>query len=81
MRRKRCGPSFGVCARNQGDEASLELRKIYEGVPNPESERRGMVRIIDESGEDHLLPDGFFLSIALSPVIRRDLIHERATTR
>ena len=81
MRGKRRGTTFAVCVRNKGYEVSLELRKIYQTVPDIESERHGLLRIIDESGEDYLNPDGFFLTIALSPVVRRALIHEHANTR
>ena len=81
MTRKRRGTSFAVCIRNEGYEAAIELRKIYQTVPDPESERHGLVRIIDESGEDYLYPDGFFLSVVLPPVIRRALINVHANTR
>ncbi len=40
---------FAVCIRNAGYEASLELRKLYEVVPDLDAERDGMLRVIDES--------------------------------
>ena len=54
-------PHFAVCVRNVGNEASLELRKLYEIVPDSDAEKDGMLRIIDESGEDYLFPAGFFV--------------------
>jgi hypothetical protein len=81
MTTKRRGTSFAVCIRNEGYEASLELRKIYQNVSDHESERHGLLRIVDESGEDYLYPKGFFLPIDLPQVIRRALINERAITR
>jgi hypothetical protein len=45
---------FAVCVRNSGYAASLELRKLYEVVGDPEAEKDSMIRIIDESGEDYL---------------------------
>ncbi len=80
LRNQRKG-EFVVCVKNEGYEAALELRKIYQTVTDPESERHGLIRIIDESGEDYLYPDGFFLSIVLPQVIRRALTHEHAATR
>jgi hypothetical protein len=47
---------FAVCIRNTGNEASLEVRKLYEIVPDPDAEQDGMLRVIDESGEDYLFP-------------------------
>jgi hypothetical protein len=43
---------FVVCVKNEGYQASLELRKIYETLPDPKAAERGFVRAIDESGED-----------------------------
>ena len=52
---------FAVCVRNSGNEASLELRKLYQLVPDPDAEQDGMIRVIDESGEDYLFPATFFV--------------------
>ncbi|MCU1327078.1 MAG: hypothetical protein JWN34_2448 [Bryobacterales bacterium] len=55
-----------VCVRNEGVAASLELRKIYDRVPDDDAERSGMLRVIDESGEDYLYPADWFVPIRLS---------------
>jgi hypothetical protein len=57
---------FAVCIRNDDNPASLELRKFYEVVPDSEGERLGMLRVIDESGEDYLYPRDNFLEVSLS---------------
>ncbi len=44
---------FVVCVRNDGYGASLELRKLYEILPD-EAAAHGQIRIVDESGEDYL---------------------------
>jgi hypothetical protein len=59
-------PRFAVCIRNDENPASLELRKFYEVVPDSEGERLGMLRVIDESGEDYLYPRDDFLEVSLS---------------
>ncbi len=51
---------FVVCLLNEGYPASLEPRKLYEWLDNPQAESKGMLRIIDESGEDYLYPKAFF---------------------
>ena len=59
------GRHFAVCIRNEGHEESLELRKIYEVLPDATAEAHDMVRVIDEEGEDYLYPGPWFLPIDL----------------
>ena len=54
---------FVICVQNDKNEVSLELRKLYEVMPDSSSEKIGLVRVIDESGEDYLYPEAFFVSI------------------
>jgi hypothetical protein len=56
---------FVVCVRNDGYEASLELRKIYEVLEDAEALEDGMLRVIDEEGEDYLYSKDWFLPIEL----------------
>jgi hypothetical protein len=57
-----------LCVRSEGSEASLEVRKLYELLPSTERERQsGMVRVIDESGEDYLFPESYFAAVVLPP--------------
>ena len=69
---------FLLCIENWGYEASLELRKLYERLPDKEAERHKQVRIIDESGEDYLYPADFFAPIRLSVQTRTKLIEKAA---
>jgi len=46
--------AFAVCVRNDGYEASLELRKLYRALRDRAGEEHGFIRVIDESGEDYL---------------------------
>lgn len=43
---------FAVCLNNQGYEASLEVGKIYYVIGDEAAEVNGLIRVIDESGED-----------------------------
>jgi hypothetical protein len=56
---------FVICVRNERCEVSLELRKIYQVLPDSAAERHHLLRIADESGEDYLHPEHFFLPIEL----------------
>jgi hypothetical protein len=54
---------FYLCVRNEGYAASLQVRTVYSGMSDPEAESHGMLRIVDESGEDYLFPATFFVPI------------------
>ena len=64
---------FVVCISNEGFEASLELKKIYEVVADSVASSHDQVRIIDESGEDYVYPSNFFVSIELPASLRAQL--------
>jgi hypothetical protein len=54
-----------VCVNNHGFPASLEKRKIYVTLHDADAEEHGLLRIVDESGDDFLYPRMFFRPIAL----------------
>lgn len=56
---------FAVCIQNTGYAVSLELRKIYQVLEDADARKLGMLRVIDESGEDYLFPQEFFAPIQL----------------
>lgn len=60
-----------VCLDNRGYRASLEVREIYVSLRDAAAEKRGLVRVIDESGEDYLYPKTHFRAIALPQSLRR----------
>ena len=57
--------AFAVCVRNEGYVASLEVRKIYEVLQDPNAASHHLLRIVDESGEDYLYPEDMFAPIEL----------------
>lgn len=54
------GPRFFLCIRNEGYAASLHVGTVYRALNDPEAEAHGMLRLVDESGEDYLFPANFF---------------------
>ena len=54
--------NFVVCIEDKDCE-DLEKRKIYQVIPDKEAAGDGYLRIIDESGEDYLYPESYFVSI------------------
>jgi hypothetical protein len=69
---------LAICVKNDGYLASLELRKLYVVVPDADATKHGQVRVIDESGEDYLYPQDFFVSIDLPQPIRRRVLQAAA---
>lgn len=65
---------FVICINNEGYPASLEMRKIYVALRDPGAEKLGMLRIVDESGEDYLYPKAFFRAIALPLAIKKAVL-------
>ena len=61
---------YVVCVNNSDYPASLELRKIYEVLPDPQAKKLGQVRVVDESGEDYLYPHDRFMEITISKSIQ-----------
>ena len=64
---------WAVCISNEDHKASLEVRKIYRVLPDRKGEALGMIRVIDESGEDYLYPVALFENIAVAPPLERKL--------
>lgn len=56
---------FVLCMKNDEYEASLEVRKIYQVLPDPQANQHQLIRVIDESGEDYLYPSDYFVFIEL----------------
>jgi hypothetical protein len=73
-RTKETAHRFVVCTDNSGYEASLELYKIYPIVPDPDAERDGDLRVVDESGEDYLFDADRFVAIEVPESLERALL-------
>ena len=65
---------FAVCIRNTGFGASLEVRKLYPVVDDPDAEANDLIRVVDESGEDYVYPARLFQRLALPGEVQRALL-------
>lgn len=68
--------TFAVYINNKGFEASLEVGKLYEAVPDAEAENDDMIRVIDEDGEDYLFEAKIFYPLVI-PADLAVTLHER----
>ena len=62
---------YVVCVENTEYPVALELRKIYQRLPDSRAEADGLLRIVDESGEDYLYPSRFFVPISVPEEVER----------
>lgn len=65
---------FVVCVNNKDCE-DLDIRKIYQLLPDEAAAKDGYIRVIDESGEDYLYPASYFFSVALPQDAERVLLN------
>jgi len=66
-----------VCVNNEDYPASLELRKIYVALPDRLARKHGMVRVFDESGEDYLFPEEYFVPVELPAAAKSAVLRAR----
>ena len=64
MRKRMQTQKFALCVDNKDCE-DLERRKIYQVLPDEEAEKEGFLRIVDESGDDYLYPQSYFVLVQL----------------
>jgi len=65
---------FAVCTSNKGYAASLEVRKIYRLIPDKAGAKHGLVRVVDEMGEDYLFPEEYFVALRLPLAAERAVL-------
>lgn len=65
---------FVVCLNNEGYKASLEVGKLYRFIPDDEAEAEGLIRVVDESGEDYAFDSARFHPIDLPATVEKALL-------
>jgi len=73
MKRSRAVRKFVLCIRNEDCE-DLEPRKVYLVRPDESAAKDGYIRVVDESGEDYLYPQDYFLPIELPKAAEKALL-------
>jgi hypothetical protein len=63
---------FVICVRNEGCE-DLQLRKLYQVLPDDMADEAGLLRVIDDSGEDYLYPATSFVPVTLPASVEQML--------
>ncbi len=72
--------NYVICIR--ADEGTdIEVRKVYETLPDEIAAKRGYIRIVDESGDDYLYPKDCFAPVHLAEETVRALRSPSAPKR
>ena len=74
---------FALCIEDHECD-DLQKGKVYQLLPDKRAAKEGYVRVMDESGEDYLYPDPYFISLELpkeaEDALLIDLEGARSTT-
>ena len=65
---------FVVCLNNEGYKASLEVGNLYRVIPDHDASQRGLIRVVDESGEDYAFAAERFHPIELPATVEKALL-------
>ncbi len=65
---------FAICVQNEGYPASLELWKVYRVLPDDKAAKHQLIRVVDESGEDYLYDQSWFVPIKLPQAAKEALL-------
>lgn len=71
----RSSSSFAICLDNSGYDFSLQLCKVYRVLPDPIANKHGLIRVIDDTGEDYLYGADMFAPIKLPTKARAAFTH------
>jgi len=71
-------PKFALCLDNRSYPVSLVVKKVYKVLPDADAAGHGLLRVVDESGEDYLYPNDRVAMLDLSPSLRKKLASTRS---
>jgi hypothetical protein len=65
---------FAVCLANDGYDVSLCRNKIYAMVEDSEARANGLLRVVDETGEDYLYPAEWFIAVDVPAPVQESVL-------
>jgi hypothetical protein len=73
MAKKRPPQKFAICLSSEGYD-DLEARKLYSVLWDAKAHEEGLLRVVDESGEDYLYPADRFLIVEFKQAAEQKLL-------
>ena len=65
---------FALCLNNEGYPASLEVGKLYRVIEDEQASAEGLLRVVDESGEDYAFTANRFHVVQLPSNVEERLL-------
>jgi hypothetical protein len=65
---------FALCIDNGGYEVSLIPGKVYPILADARAARDGLVRVVDETGEDYLFDKSNFVFVDFPVAVRKKIL-------
>jgi hypothetical protein len=56
---------FVICVNNDTNPSDLTLYRVYRVIPSKKADKHGLIRLVDDSGEDYFYPAPMFRAIEL----------------
>ncbi|VFM95163.1 MAG: hypothetical protein BECKG1743D_GA0114223_100325 [Candidatus Kentron sp. G] len=78
MEQSRNDAGFALCI-DRADDEDLDKGKVYPVIPDDAAAREGYLRVIDESQEDYLYPESYFVLLEL-PLRAREALFAHSYT-
>jgi hypothetical protein len=72
---------YVMCINNKAYPHDLTLHKVYKVIPDARGQKFGDVRIVDESGEDYLFPEKYFVTITVPAEAEQSFELEAVTAK
>ena len=73
MEKKLLKTQFALCIENSDCE-DIEKRKFYQILPDKAATREEYLRVVDESQEDYLYPESYFIFVELPRKVQEAFI-------
>jgi len=67
---------FVICMNNESNPIHLTLHKVYRVTQSSKADKLGLIRLVDDSGEDYFYPAPMFRPIELSAEVQKMFAEE-----
>lgn len=67
-------PRFAICIKNTDYPDDLQIRTVYQVLPDESAAKSDYIRVIDETGEDYLYPAAYFVFVEVPSEQAKNLI-------
>jgi hypothetical protein len=69
---------FVICVNNESNPIHLTRYRVYRVIPSKKADELGLIRLVDDSGEDYAYPAPMFRPVELSAEVQEMIALEVA---